>query len=255
MNGGTPFSLHRSIGRGRPMRILVVQNNRNAPAGIVGEALADFGAALVTVAADEGEALPAAPEGYHGLLVLGGPQDAWNDAQGPHFPQVMDLIRAFAAQEHPVMGICLGAQLAARAFGARVYRHSVAEIGVGAVRLSDAAADDPLLGGLAPELHMVQWHYDTFEFPEGAVPLARSEACERQAFRLGRNLYAFQFHPEANAAIVRGWAEKFGVESRERDRGVLDGLDAALERHLPAAGTAARTISRRWLDLVIERAA
>lgn len=237
------------------MRILVVQNNRNAPAGLVGEALAEFGATLDTVAADEGEALPATPEGYHGLLVLGGPQDAWNDAQGPHFPQVLELIRAFAAEERPVMGICLGAQLAARAFGARVYRHSVAEIGVDAVRLFDAASDDPLLGGLAPELHMVQWHYDTFEFPEGAVPLAWSDACMRQAFRLGRNLYAFQFHPEADAAIVRGWAEKFGVDSRERNRAVLDGLDAALERHLPAAGTVARTISRRWLDLVIERAA
>ena len=237
------------------MRILVVQNNRNAPAGIVGEALSDFGATLVTVAADEGEALPGAADGYDGLLVLGGPQDAWNDAQGPHFPRVMELIRAFAAEERPVMGICLGAQLAARAFGARVYRHSGAEIGVSAARLSDAAADDPVLGGLASELHMVQWHYDTFEFPEGAVPLAWNEACERQAFRLGRNLYAFQFHPEADAAIVRGWAEKFGVESRERNRAILDGLDATLERHLPAADAVARTISRRWLDLVIERAA
>ena len=237
------------------MRILVVQNNRNAPAGIVGQALADFGATLVTVAADEGQALPATSEDYHGMLVLGGPQDAWDDAHGPHFPQVMELIRAFAAEERPVMGICLGAQLAARAFGARVYRHSVPEIGVAAVRLSDAAADDPVLGELAPELHMVQWHYDTFEFPEGAVPLAWNEACERQAFRLGRNLYAFQFHPEADAAIVRGWADTFGVDARERNRSVLDGLDAALERHLPAADAVARTISRRWLDLVIERAA
>ena len=136
------------------MRILVVQNNRNAPAGIVGQALADFGATLVTVAADEGQALPATSEDYHGMLVLGGPQDAWDDAHGPHFPQVMELIRAFAAEERPVMGICLGAQLAARAFGARVYRHSVPEIGVAAVRLSDAAADDPVLGELAPELHI-----------------------------------------------------------------------------------------------------
>ncbi|WP_448205077.1 type 1 glutamine amidotransferase [Azospirillum sp. sgz302134] len=237
------------------MRILVVQNNRNAPAGIVGEALAEYGATLHTVAADEGEPLPPAPDGYNGLLVLGGPQDAWDDTQGPHFPQVMELIRGFSAQQRLVMGICLGAQLAARAFGARVYRHSVPEIGIAPVDLTDASNDDPLLGGLGPRLHMVQWHYDTFDLPEGAVPLARSEACERQAFRLGSSVHAFQFHPEADAGIVQGWAARFGEEARERNRAILNGLDEALERHLPAAETTARTISRRWLDLVKARAA
>ncbi len=236
------------------MRILVVQNSRTAPAGLVGEALAGLGASLVTVAANEGDALPATPQGYDGLVVLGGPQDAWDDAQGPHFPQVMALIRDFHAEDRPVLGICLGAQLAARAFGARVQRHDRAELGVAAVDLTDAGRDDPLLAGLGERLHMVQWHYDTFQFPDGAVPLARNEACERQAFRLGDSLYAFQFHPEATAPIVRGWASRFGEEARERNRAVLDGLDEALDRHLPAAETVAKTISRRWLDLVRERA-
>lgn len=237
------------------MRILVVQNSRTAPAGLVGDALAGLGASLVTVAANEGEALPDSPRGYDGLVVLGGPQDAWDDAQGPHFPRVMELIRGFHAEDRPVLGICLGAQLAARAFGARVHRHDRAELGVAAVELTEAAQDDPLFGGLGEWLHMVQWHYDTFEFPEGAVPLARSEACARQAFRLGATLYAVQFHPEATAPIVRGWAARFGEEARERNRAVLDGLDEALDRHLPAAETVARTISQRWLDLVRERAA
>lgn len=235
------------------MRILVVQNNRTAPAGIVGQALAEHGATLVTVAANEGEALPPAPDGYAGLVVLGGPQDAWDDAQGPHFPQVMDLIRGFAAEDLPVMGICLGAQLAARAFGARVYRHSVAELGVARVDFTDAASDDPLLGGLERRQHLVQWHYDTFDLPDGAVPLARNEACERQAFRLGSAVYAFQFHPEATAGIVQGWASRFGEEARERNRAVLDDLDAALETHLPAAERFARTVTRRWLDLAERR--
>lgn len=237
------------------MRILVVQNSRTAPAGLVGEALEGFGATLVTVAADEGETLPETPDGYSGLVVLGGPQDAWDDRQGPHFPKVMELIRGFHAEDRPVMGICLGAQLAARAFGARVYRHATPEIGVAAVDLTDDALGDPLLQGLGERLHMVQWHYDTFEFPEGAVPLARNEACERQAFRLGSSLYAFQFHPEATAGIVHGWASRFGEEARERNRAVLAGLDTALDRHLPAAETVARKMSRRWLDLVTERAA
>ncbi len=236
------------------MRILVVQNHRGAPAGLVGEALGESGARLDTVAANEGQPLPAAPDGHDGLLVLGGPQDAWDDRQGPHFPRVMELIRGFAAQERPVLGLCLGAQLTARAFGARVYRHSVPELGVAPVTLTAAAAEDPLLAGFGPRLHLVQWHYDTFELPAGAVPLARSEACERQAFRLGRSVYGFQFHPEATDGIVRGWAARFGEEARERNRAVLDGLEAALAEHLPAAHAFARAVTGRWLGLVARRA-
>jgi GMP synthase-like glutamine amidotransferase len=230
------------------MRILVVQNSRTAPAGLVGEALADNGATLVTVAANEGEAIPDI-DGFAGLVVLGGPQDAWNDEQGPHFPAVMETIRRFAAADRPVMGICLGAQLAARAYGARVYRHDRPELGVHPVTLSTAAADDPLFSGFGPELRLAQWHYDTFEFPDGAVPLAASATCGRQAFRLGRATYGFQFHPEATAAIVRGWAARTKGENREKHRDQFDGLEAALDRDLPAAEVFARTITRRWLAL------
>ncbi len=230
------------------MRILVVQNSSTAPIGLVGAALADDGATLVTVAANRGEAIPDR-DGFAGLVVLGGPQDAWNDSQGPHFPAVMETIRRFADDDRPVMGICLGAQLTARAYGARVYRHDRPELGVCPVTLNGDAAADPVLGGFGPVLALVQWHYDTFEFPEGAVPLASSEACGRQAFRLGRATYAFQFHPEATADIVRGWAARFGEEARERNRSLLDGLEEALDRHLPAAESFTRTITRRWLAL------
>jgi len=230
------------------MRILVVQNSRTAPIGLVGEALAENGASLLTVAADEGEAIPVR-DGFAGLVVLGGPQDAWDDDQGPHFPAVMETIRAFTAADRPVMGICLGAQLAARAYGARVYRQDTPELGVCAVTLHDHAADDPLMSGFGPALNLVQWHFDTFEFPEGAVPLAHSPACERQAFRLGRATYGFQFHPEATAGIVQGWASRFGEDARERNHEMLDGLHTALDAHLPAAESFTRTMTRRWLDL------
>ncbi|PWC34364.1 type 1 glutamine amidotransferase [Azospirillum sp. TSO35-2] len=230
------------------MRILVVQNSRTAPIGLLGEALADNGATLVTIAANEGEAIPD-QDGFAGLVVLGGPQDAWDDAKGPHFGRVMETIRDFTDADRPVMGICLGAQLAARAYGAKVYRHTVPELGIHRVSLTDTAQDDPLLGGFGPALHLAQWHYDTFEFPDGAVPLAYSEACGRQAFRLGRATYGFQFHPEATADIVRGWASRIGEEARERNHAQLDGLESALAAHLPAAEAFTRAMTRRWLDL------
>ncbi|MBP2300991.1 type 1 glutamine amidotransferase [Azospirillum picis] len=230
------------------MRILVVQNSRTAPIGLVGEALSENGAVLVTVAANEGEPIPER-DGFDGLVVLGGPQDAWDDRKGPHFGRAMEVIRDFAGADRPVMGICLGAQLAARAYGAKVYRHTVPELGVHRVSLTDAAQDDPLLGGFGPALNLAQWHYDTFEFPDGAVPLAFSEACARQAFRLGRATYGFQFHPEATADIVRGWASRFGEEAREKNRAMLDGLEDALAAHLPAAEAFTRAMTRRWMAL------
>lgn len=230
------------------MRILVVQNSRTAPIGLVGEALTDNGATLHTVAANEGEAIPE-KDGYAGLVVLGGPQDAWDDEKGPHFGRVMDVIREFTDADRPVMGICLGAQLAARAYGAKVYRHTTPELGIHRVSLTDGAQNDPLLGGFGPALNLAQWHYDTFEFPEGAVPLAYSEACDRQAFRLGRATYAFQFHPEATAEILRGWASRIRDEARESNAGMLHGLEDAIATHLPVAEQFTRAMTRRWLDL------
>ncbi|AWK85859.1 GMP synthase [Azospirillum thermophilum] len=229
------------------MRILVIQNSHTAPAGLVGEELERAGAGLVTVAADEGEPIPEMGD-FAGLVVLGGPQDAWDDGHGPHFGAVMERIRSFTAAERPVMGICLGAQLAARAYGARVYRHTAPELGVHPVTLTGGAAEDPLLAGLGPEVQVAQWHFDTFDYPDGAVHLAESPLCGRQAFRLGRATFGFQFHPEATAEILRGWATK-------PDHGhapppvALDRLEQAMADHLPAAEDFARTVTRRWLEL------
>lgn len=230
------------------MRVLVIQNSATAPAGLVGEELAAAGAELVTIAANEGEAIPEM-DGFAGLVVLGGPQDAWDDAMGPHFGTVMNRIRQFTAAERPVMGICLGAQLAARAYGAPVYRHDTAELGVHPVTLADAATDDPLFAGFGPVIDLAQWHYDTFEFPEGAVPLASSDLCGRQAFRLGRATYGFQFHPEATPSIVRNWAARTSEKRREEYRHYFDRLEGQVTDLLPSAEPFARTLTRRWLGL------
>jgi len=227
------------------MRILVVQNNRRTHAGAVGEALAEHGAALDVVRADEGEPLPDGTAGHDGMLVLGGPQDAWDDSRAPYFPKAMELIRAFAERGKPVLGICLGAQLAARAFGARVYRHTAPEIGFVPVRFTGAAQRDPLLRGLGPERALMQWHYDTFDLPDGAVRLATGEACENQAFRLGPALWGVQFHPEATAEIIGAWAARHHAQTGR----AVEGIEDQVARHLPGQAAFARTLAARWLGL------
>lgn len=235
---------------GDGMRILIVQNHSHAPAGLVGQTLEDCGVLITSIDPKAGQPLPDMTGDYAGLVVLGGAQDAWDDADNPHFHRLMRLICDFHDQDRAVLGICLGAQLTARAFGAKVYRHHTPELGYHPVRLRDEARDDALFAGHGPELHLAQWHYDSFDLPAGAVHLGESDACANQAFRLGRATYGLQFHPEASEDIVRGWMASFGEDAREHNPEILDGMADSIGVHLPVAEKFADQMTRRWLGLV-----
>ena len=97
------------------MRVLVVVNAKDAPAGLVAERIAARGGAIVMVLPHDGAPLPETPTGYDGLVVLGGTQDAWDDADFPAFAAIRRLCRMFDKQGRPVLAICLGAQLLAQA--------------------------------------------------------------------------------------------------------------------------------------------
>lgn len=231
------------------MRLLVIESSHTAPVGMIGTALKRLGATLVTVRAENREPLPDGPAGFDGLLVLGGPQDAWDDAQGPHFPQTMRLIRDFA-EDRPVMGLCLGGQLAARAFGAEVRRNPAGpELGFHPLRIEPDAADDPLLHDAGPVRQVAQWHFDRFDLPAGGVRLASNDHTPVQAFRMGRFLYGFQFHPEADAAILRDWRAEMAAGRRGATAPPAEAIDAQIAAHMPAAESFAETLARRWLDL------
>lgn len=136
-------------------------------------------------------------------IFMGGPQSANDDLE--YIQRELDLIRSAVDRGKPVLGVCLGSQLIAKAMGARVYKNPVKEIGWYPVSWTDEAAGDRLFRGLTnPEL-IFHWHGETFDLPDGAVLLASSAACRNQAFRLGHNVYGLQFHLEVTPAMIEDW--------------------------------------------------
>lgn len=143
--------------------------------------------------------------GRSGLIILGGAMNANDERRHPHLGWEMELIREAAARRLPVLGICLGAQLAAKALGGRVIRAPKPEIGWYGLRLSPDGRRDPLFRGWEPGARVLQWHEDAFEPPPGAVRLACSRFSPEQAFRWGGRVYGVQFHLEGDANTIAAW--------------------------------------------------
>jgi GMP synthase (glutamine-hydrolysing) len=192
-----------------PLRLLVVQNDPTGPVALLGEWWAEAGVESTVIRADEGEPVPTEmPDGYHGLVLLGGAMAAWEDDVAPWLPDERELIRGSVGDGVPTMGVCLGGQLMTLALGGEMSRAEVAEIGLVSLSFTDAATDDPLLGAVPEGAPVGQYHIDTMAtLPEGAVLLASSRDCPHQAWRLGDRAWALQFHPEIDDVIMKSWVD------------------------------------------------
>lgn len=137
-----------------------------------------------------------------GAVFMGGPMNADETVRFPGLAAEREWIAAAVERGMPLLGICLGAQLLARALGAAVRPGPRPELGFAEVRVH--VTDDPLLGGLAPGAQVLHWHGDVFDLPAGAHHLASSAMTENQAFRVN-NAWGVLFHPEADFALVEAW--------------------------------------------------
>jgi GMP synthase (glutamine-hydrolysing) len=148
-----------------------------------------------------GQPLPGHEE-VAGAVVMGGPMNVDQVDRFPALAAERKWLAEAAGRGMSVLGICLGAQLLARALGAEVRPGEGKEIGFAPVEV--AGAEDPVLGRLAPSTDVLHWHGDVFDLPAGAEHLASSELAENQAFRVG-NAWGVLFHPEADLALVEAW--------------------------------------------------
>jgi len=139
------------------------------------------------------------------VVVLGGPIGAYETDLYPSLKDELTLLEMRLAANRPTIGICLGAQLMARALGARVYPTGLKEIGWSPLILRPAGCESAIRHLGEDDTAVLHWHGDTFDLPEGATLLASTEICANQAFSWGRNALAFQLHPEATAARLEQW--------------------------------------------------
>ncbi len=189
------------------MNVLAVVHGANCPPGSFGDVVEERGHRLDTWPIGAGGAPPSPIEDYAAVMLFGGSMHADQEEHHPWLVEEDAFICDLLDRRVPLLGVCLGAQLVAKAAGARVFELEEPEIGWVDVELTDEAADDPVLAALPRRFPAFEWHYYAFDVPGSAVELARSGACP-QAFRLGDAAWAVQFHPEVTPAIVVRWIDE-----------------------------------------------
>jgi GMP synthase-like glutamine amidotransferase len=229
--------------------ILVIENDLSDPVGRLGEWLRKDGATLDVRSGAAEDEIPESLEGFAGLIVMGGWQNAYQDDKSPWLPRVRALLAEAVADGVPALGICLGGQLLAAATGGQIERAETPEYGAQLVAKRQAAADDALFASLPITPDVLQWHVDEItRLPAGAVLLASSPTCEVQAFRVGNRAWGLQFHIETEPATVARWASEDSDALAQYDvEGILSRSAAAhddiAETWRPFAATFVRVVA------------
>jgi len=231
------------------MRIAVVENMVETPLGLVGQALEEARADVTIYRPFLDGRLPALCD-HDGLIVMGGEQNALDDAAHPYLPHLAERMAEYGAARKAVLGICLGSQLLVRAHGGenRVGGHR--EFGWVEIEATPEGQSDPFLSAAGASFAAFQWHDDSFALPEGAVHLARSGAVAHQAYRVGHASYGTQFHFEVNAQVVNRWAEAMPRSMDAMHPTFRENRAAHIAASAARADASGLALARAWLSLV-----
>ena len=191
----------------RVMRpVLIIEQDAKLPGhGLLGDRIDHAGMERVSTDAWSDDLSALDPSDYSAIVAMGGNPSAFDIETYPWLLGVEDLLLRAIANETPVLGVCLGGQVLARALGAEVRIGDVGEYGWYEISPEPEAANDPVLAALRAPSGSLSWHRDVFELPEGATLLASSPAAPNQAFRFGASAWGLQFHPEVEPDVFDLW--------------------------------------------------
>jgi GMP synthase (glutamine-hydrolysing) len=228
------------------MRVLVFRHVPFEGLGLIGPVLEQRGISVEYADLYLPGARPRATEGFDGVIFMGGPMSVNDDL--PYLQWELQAITGAIERGRPLLGICLGSQLLAKALGARVYRNREKEIGWFDLEFAESAQSDPLFRGLPARETVFHWHGESFDLPPGATLLASSARCRNQAFRVGDRTYGLQFHLEVTPAMIADWCEQDDNCGDVRE--LPEPLDPA--HNAARLSVLADTVFSRWCDILAE---
>jgi GMP synthase (glutamine-hydrolysing) len=186
------------------------------------------------------------------LIVLGGPIGAYEETDYPFLCDELRLLQCRLAADVPTLGICLGAQLMARALGAKVYPGCGKELGWAPLQLSEAGRHSPLVHLSGEQTAVLHWHGDTFDLPQGAAHLAATPGYQNQAFSWGKRGLALQFHPEVTAAGLEQWFIGHACEISATPKVSIAQLRQDTQRYASQLQMQAQTFWQAWIQEIVK---
>jgi GMP synthase (glutamine-hydrolysing) len=217
------------------MNVLIVKHVDIEGPGLIEHCLNQRAIPSRIICLETGDSLPG-PNGFTHIVLLGGPMNVYEEDRYPFLKGEDLFIKEAIQRGKNILGICLGAQLIAKALGARVTKSPVREIGWSEVSLTEEGSKDRLFAALPKTFPVFQWHEDTFQIPRWGTLLATSPDVPNQAFRYGGNAYGLQFHLEVTKKMIREWTDESGEETTSLRMEILKATEMEFE-NLTTRGT------------------
>jgi GMP synthase (glutamine-hydrolysing) len=226
------------------VRVLSIIHQEDAASGVFADAAAERGDELTEWSISNGARPPRPAESYNAVLVFGGAMHVDQENRHPWLRNEDELLRGLLDRRIPVLGVCLGAQLVAKALGTRVGPLARPQIGWFDVEQTPEAADDPLFADLPRRFSSFQWHSYGFDLPANAIPLARDPVC-LQAYRAGESAWGIQFHAEVTKESVDDWFRSSKPPEAPLD---LDALRQETEEKIAGWNEFGKRLCSRFLE-------
>lgn len=195
--------------------ILFIKHAKAEGPGTLGDFFRESSWQVKIVELCDNEALPPV-ENCEAIISLGGPMNVYETKKYPFLKKEEAFIKKALKKKIPILGICLGAQLLAKASAAKIVKSENKEIGWYSVTLTSQGKTDSLFKGLNQKMDVFQWHEDSFCIPKESALLATADTCKNQAVRVGKNAWGLQFHPEMTEEMISGWFSSYPKEQKDK---------------------------------------